>query len=160
MTLRRLVECHECFGGIYCLHLQSLPWLSEYMASHTRRQPSGSLNVFFHTFTSYIRITFREWKGTETFLLEISAVHRKVRNWGVRSSGILRGIMLVVVQRFGTAYRCHPQDCTETSLKTTNIHCVTEERNPQTLILARLFHVTLIDLSTQNTAQRWSHTSG
>ena len=73
---------------------------------------------------------------------------------------MLRGIMLVVVQRSRTAYRSHPQDCTETSLKTTNINCVTEERTPQTLILTRLLHATLIDLSTQNTAQRGSHASG
>jgi hypothetical protein len=72
---------------------------------------------------------------------------------------MLRGIMLVAAQRFGAAYRFHPQDCTETSLKTTNQHCVTGKRKPQTLILARLFHVTLIVLSTQNTAQRGSHAS-
>ena len=72
------------------------PWLSEYMASHTRRQPSGSFNVFFHTFTSYMRIKLqKKWKGTETFLLEILAAHRNVRSWGLRSSGMLRGIMLV-----------------------------------------------------------------
>jgi hypothetical protein len=73
---------------------------------------------------------------------------------------MLRGTMLVVFQLFGTVYRFHPQECTETSLKTTNIHCVTVERKPQTLILARLFHVTLIVLSTRNTAHRGSHASG
>lgn len=30
---------------------------------------------------------------------------------------MLRGIMLLVVQRFGTAYRFHPQECTKMSFK-------------------------------------------
>ena len=57
MTSRTQVECHECSeestASIFSF------W---YMASETRRQPSGSLNVFFHTVTAYIRIKLQRMK--------------------------------------------------------------------------------------------------